>query len=1034
MKGETMSTHSKLLGSVSLLATALAVFQGASAQDQSMETVVVTGIRAAIVQGLENKRESNVIVESIAAEDIGKMPDANLAEALQRVPGVAIDRDGGEGRYVSIRGLGPDFNTVMLNGRRIATSEYTRSFAFDTLSSDIVGGMNVYKTQQSFIREGGVGGTVDVRTLRPMQHMGFHASGRLEFNHENNSGQTVPQGSFLVSDTFLNDTLGVLVSGSYQERRNRTFNVGTDRIITSGTFAAAVPNTTAVPAAVRGFYYGDVPAAWGGYSDYGISPVYGLQDLNRSVTDERRQRIGTTVSIQWRPNDDMEFNVDYLYSAFNVVSNTKTVGNWLWNLMPPASTASWIRNNWAYYDATGTKASCWCNSDAFADYVAANSHTTLDSNGVVTHANTMTGMGEQFFNGAINKRPTVTQSLGMNFVWNVSNKLKLTVDAAISGADNNNPGISERRSLTHSNIGEFDYYNTNGIPYTTVVPGLTASATDNQLFMGNQYNYGTDISATNKELSLDAEYHPVDSWTFRAGALYEVAQKRSWYYRTPQTVNCLGGTIAAGCHISDAHIIYNNAWYSTAVPLTQSQVTSLIHGVYSPDPKDFGMSSAADVKTLLINYAAIDSYVGDTSNIANASFVGLGYTSAQKADAIATYQAYAADHGGNAVNAAKTGEGYIVSEKVTSLYANAINQGTILDRPYVLTLGLRYAHTETHTIGYTKVPTALTRVSTDNTSPYYSVLNVTFATGDGPDGQWVPNTTALTANNSYDNFLPDIDFRVDLSDHLVWRVGASQSLSRPQLDLLAPYYSIESQISAGNNTIDAHNPYLKPVLSTNFDTAAEWYYGEGNAITFDAYWKSIKGLMAWSTQTGLTIPTITTGAGLATFSENMPTNAKSVRVYGATIGWTHTFELGIGWQVNYTWTGTDWNFNPNTWSTTDVTLPGLSNNLNAVLFYEGHGFGVRVAYNWRAKFLSQTNFPNGNFRTIANTGTEPVFGKSFQTVDARIGYAVLNNAEIYIEGTNLLNAPVVRVGRFDNLLVDRNNYGSNIVVGYSMKF
>jgi iron complex outermembrane recepter protein len=1030
-----MSIHSKLLSSVSLLVTALASLQCAAAQDQDqqVETVVVTGIRAAIVQGLELKKESNVIVESIAAEDIGKMPDANLAEALQRVPGVAIDRDGGEGRYVSIRGLGPDFNTVMLNGRRVATSEYTRSFAFDTISSDMVGGMNVYKTQQSFIREGGVGGTVDVRTLRPMDRIGFHAAGRLELNHEDNDGKTVPQGSFLVSDTFLGDTLGILVSGSYQERKNRTFNVGTDRIITDGVFAAAVPNTTAVPAGVRGFYYGDVPEAWGGYSDYGLGKVYSQEDLNRNVTDERRRRIGVTTAIQWRPNDNMEFNVDYLYSKFDVTSNTKTVGNWFWNLMPPASTAAWINNNWAYYDWTGAKQSCWCNSSGFADYVAANSKTTLDKNGVVTYANTMTGMGEQFFNGAITKRPTVTQTAGLNFKWSVNDKLTVTVDAAVSGADNNNTGRNERRSLTHTNIGEFEYFNTGGIPYTTVVPGLTASATDDKLFMGNQFNYGTDISATNKEISADVLYKPWEGWTFRAGGIYEVAQKRSWFYRTPQTVNCLSGTIASGCHISDANIIYNNAWYSSAVPLTQTQVTSLINGVYAPNPKDFGMAAAADVKTLLINYDAIDAYIADLSNIEGASFAGLNYSATQKADAIATYEAYAADHGGSAVTAEKTGEGYIVSEKVTSAYLNAIKEGEIWSKRYVLTAGLRYSHTETHSVGYTKVPVALARESNDKTSSYYSVLDVTFASGDGPDGRWVADTTALTADSSYDNFLPDIDFRVDLTDNLIWRIGASQSLSRPELDLLAPYFSINSEISAGSNTIDAHNPYLKPMVSTNFDTAAEWYYGSGNAVTFDAYWKSLKGLIAYGTQTGVTLPTITTGAELASFTEILPINAKAVAVYGATLGWTHSFEFGLGWQVNYTWTGTDWKFNPNTWTTTDVTLPGLSNNLNAVLFYEGHGFGVRVAYNWRAKFLAQTNFPNGNFRTIATTGTEPVFGKSFQTIDARVSYAVLDNAEVYIEGTNLLNEPVTKVGRFDNLLVGRDNYGSNIVAGFSIK-
>lgn len=999
-----------------------------------METVVVTGIRAAIVQGLELKKESNVIVESIAAEDIGKMPDANLAEALQRVPGVAIDRDGGEGRYVSIRGLGPDFNTVMLNGRRIATSEWSRSFAFDTIASDMVGGMNVYKTQQSFIREGGVGGTVDVRTLRPMDHMGFHAAGRIEANHENNNGKTVPQGSVLISDTFLGDTLGVLVSGSYQERQNRTFNVGTDRIITKGVFTAAVPNTTAVPADVRGFYYGDVPTAWGGYSDYGLGKVYSPVDLNRSVTDDRRQRLGMTTAVQWRPNDNMEFNVDYLYSKFNVVSNTKTVTNWLWNLMPPTSTASWIKNNWAYYDPTWTKQSCYCNADGFANFVAANSKTTLDKNGVVTFANTVTGMGEAAFNGVISKRPTVTQVLGLNFKWNVSNKLKVTVDAAISGADNNNPGLDRRRSLTHTNIGEFNYVNTGGLPYTTVDPGLTASATDNQLFMGNQFNYGTDTSATNKEVSLDAEYKPWEGWTLRAGALYEVGQKRSWNYRTAQNVNCLGGTIAKGCEISDAHIIYNSAWYSSAVPLTQTQVNALSNGVYAPNPKDFGMAAAADVKTLNLNYAGIDAYVNDLSHIENATFAGLGYTAAQKADAIATYKAYAADHGGSALAAQKTGEGYIVSEKVTSAYLNAIREGELWTKRYVLTAGLRYSHTETHSVGYTKVPVALTRQSNDKTSPYYSVLNVAFATGDSPDGKWVPNTTALTADTSYDNFLPDVDFRLDLTDNLVWRVGASQSLSRPELDLLAPYYRIDSSIAAGSVTIDAHNANLKPMVSTNFDTAAEWYYGNGNAVTFDAYWKNLKGLIATGVTTGVSIPTITTGADLATFTENAPINAKAVRVYGATLGWTHSFDFGLGWQVNYTWTGTDWKFDPNVWTPTDVTLPGLSNNLNAVMFYEKNGFGVRVAYNWRAKFLAQTNFPNGTFRDIATTGTEPVFMKSYQQVDARVAYAVLDNAEVYLEGTNLLNEPVVKVGRFDNLLVSRDNYGSNIVAGFSMKF
>ncbi len=171
------------------------------------DEIVVTGIRGAITQGLQSKRASLSIVEVVKAEDIGKMPDANLAEVLQRVPGVAIDRDGGEGRYVSIRGLGPTFNTVLFNGRQIATAEGDRSFGFDTISSDLVGGMNVYKTQESYIREGGVGGTVDVRTLHPLDRPGLHLSGRLEGLYEGNSKKTSPNGSLLVSDSFLGGRL-----------------------------------------------------------------------------------------------------------------------------------------------------------------------------------------------------------------------------------------------------------------------------------------------------------------------------------------------------------------------------------------------------------------------------------------------------------------------------------------------------------------------------------------------------------------------------------------------------------------------------------------------------------------------------------------------------------------------------------------------------------------------------------------------------------------------------------------------------------
>lgn len=270
------------------------------------EAIVVTGICGSIVAGLESKRKSDVVVELIKAEDIGKFPDKNLAEALQRVPGVSIDRDGGEGRFVTIRGLGPEFNTVLFNGRRIASEGYNRSFSFDTLASDLIGGVNVYKTQQAYIREGGVGGTVDVRTMRPLDRSGLQISARAEALYEKNSEKVTPNLSAQVSNTFLDDTLGVLVGLSYQKRKNLTYLAGTRELRTQGVFTAGGNDLDGDP-------YGIFA-----YDNFGVDPVYRPVEFNRSAKYELRERKGLYAALQYQPNDRLDINFDYLRSEFDV--------------------------------------------------------------------------------------------------------------------------------------------------------------------------------------------------------------------------------------------------------------------------------------------------------------------------------------------------------------------------------------------------------------------------------------------------------------------------------------------------------------------------------------------------------------------------------------------------------------------------------------------------------------------------------------------------------------------------------------------
>ncbi|RYD18735.1 MAG: TonB-dependent receptor, partial [Lysobacteraceae bacterium] len=119
------------------------------AQDAASPDIVITGIRGSLASSASQKRNASGILDAISSEDLGKFPDANVAESLQRIPGVAIDRSSGEGQSVTVRGLGPAFNTVLFNGRSFASDNYSRAFSFDLIPAELISGAQVYKSTQA---------------------------------------------------------------------------------------------------------------------------------------------------------------------------------------------------------------------------------------------------------------------------------------------------------------------------------------------------------------------------------------------------------------------------------------------------------------------------------------------------------------------------------------------------------------------------------------------------------------------------------------------------------------------------------------------------------------------------------------------------------------------------------------------------------------------------------------------------------------------------------------------------------------------
>ena len=210
----------------------LAVAQENDSSNKPLEEVVITGIRGSLMQSMDIKRDESGVVDAISSEDIGKFADANLAESLQRITGVSIDRVSGEGSQITVRGLGPNFNLVTLNGRQmptasspeqesIASATQSRAFNFNQIASEGVSGVSVYKTSRADLPSGGLGATVDISTARPFDYddtkIVISASGIHDTSAENGSSIT-PEFGGLFSTQLADGKVGLLANFSYSER------------------------------------------------------------------------------------------------------------------------------------------------------------------------------------------------------------------------------------------------------------------------------------------------------------------------------------------------------------------------------------------------------------------------------------------------------------------------------------------------------------------------------------------------------------------------------------------------------------------------------------------------------------------------------------------------------------------------------------------------------------------------------------------------------------------------------------------------
>lgn len=281
--------------------------------DKSIEVIEVSSsFRDSLSNALNVKRQSDAAQDAILAEDIADFPDLNLAESLQRIPGVAISRAAGEGRQITVRGLGPDFTRVRINGMEaISTSGGTdqigganrgRGFDFNTFSSDLFSSLTVRKTASADVEEGSLGSTVDLRAARPFDFKGFTFSASGQMGYNDLSKESDPKASFLVSDHFLNDKVGALFSLSYSERNLKDQGSSTVRWANVNDF---------------GFYKGNATASELNTINNAFRPRLPRYD---SYTHSM-ERLGASAAFQFRPSDDTHIDLDLLHAKTEQTRN-----------------------------------------------------------------------------------------------------------------------------------------------------------------------------------------------------------------------------------------------------------------------------------------------------------------------------------------------------------------------------------------------------------------------------------------------------------------------------------------------------------------------------------------------------------------------------------------------------------------------------------------------------------------------------------------------------------------------------------------
>lgn len=976
MKHSTRTHGQDALSLAIALALAAAVVPAGAAAQQAtttgsqeatnLDSVQVTGYRYAIEKSLEQKRDANAVVEVITAEDVGKFPDKNVADALQRVPGVIITRSGGEGKNVSVRGLASDLTLTQLNGNYVATSETndeaSRSFNYTLLPSNMLSAAELYKTPEARIDEGGIGGTVILRTRRPLDMEANSGFASIEGTSSDTSSGVDPQASAMYSWHSKDERFGLLIGATKQVRTNRSMEVSTedwqwysDRVDANGgvihDYVWNAAGRTRNPAVdVYGNALPDASQFWGRSGIYNqngghYSGFFMSTSVNFAVRDERRERTGGQLTFQFKPLDNVTMTANYFRFELqgNYTQNMLKVPEW--NLARVAGDGNWEGGrmlNGFTMDPSGTIVTG-------AQYQMQPGRNYICSEDQAAAAGLRPGgwgpddctIPTPQLTGTYSKEKALSQTADLTIDWDISPLWKASFAGGRTWSEGG-PSMNFRMSAKPRRQvnGQWQAGNTYSAWDLTGTPSVNFSPDLQQQLMNGIAEVDTGSTGSSwKRTEVKQNHFQADvTKLFEAGWLDSI--QFGVKYSDGKVHRNTGNTywVCQGADPSDYSKRYQAGCDSTA-------------GIAQPG---FFLSKPMD------NIAG-----GFNANV----FPGINYPA---------YIDYLNNRYGGVQNRTEDDFVYDVQEKVYSGYFQA-NFRTERLRGNI---GVRVARTKQHAASSDSVE-RFNDYFADNaagsplacTDPSAAALlgsNSGYGCESGfvrlPDALARAKTYELSSlEKTYTDILPSFNIAWDITDSLVLRGAASKVIARPSytniaypggLSYYSDEYSNDRRVAGGATNPgwygSGSNKELEPFKATQYDLSLEWYFKPGAVAGVGVFRKDVKNF---------TVPVVRDqqmnvgGQNVTVQKYETQANGRDGVSQGVEIYGQYTLDFGLGFQANYTYNDTNMaSVEINGEQIGSSPLVGSAKNqANFTMFYENEKFLARASYNRRGVVVGGLN-------------------------------------------------------------------------------